>query len=74
MGKSRLPVALDPDDVDRLMKAPNSACPTGLRNRVILETMYRAGLRVGEVCRLKPSHVNLGRGRPMKRSNSPSMA
>ncbi len=34
------------------MAVPNLSAPTGLRNRAMLEVMYRQGLRVGEVCGL----------------------
>lgn len=32
------------------MARPNVNCPTGLRNRAILEVLYRAGLRASEAC------------------------
>jgi len=47
-----LPRILEREEVRRLLDACNIATPTGARNRAILELMYRAGLRVGEVCRL----------------------
>ena len=31
---------------------PNTRCPTGRRNRAMLEVMHRAGLRVCEACRV----------------------
>lgn len=34
------------------MRRPNLRAPTGLRNRCILELMYRCGLRVSETCGL----------------------
>ena len=46
----------------RLLAAPNVRYPTGLRNRCMLELMYRAGLRVGEVCALKPRDVEIDAG------------
>ena len=45
------------DEARLLLDQPNVKCPTGLRNRVILEVMYRAGLRVSEVIKLKPGHI-----------------
>jgi integrase/recombinase XerD len=56
-GKRKLPTTLTKDEARALLAAPNLRCPTGLRNRCILELMYRAGLRVGEVVALKPRDV-----------------
>ena len=53
----RLPVFLERDEATALLRATNTRCPTGLRNRAILEVMYRAGLRVSEVVRLAPSDI-----------------
>lgn len=53
----RLPVVLEPAEAEALLKQPNTRCPTGLRNRAMLEVMYRAGLRVSEVCKLKPRDI-----------------
>lgn len=65
----QLPMLLDVDEVKRLINAPRN-----LKHKVILHTIYSAGLRVSEVTRLKPgdieSHpermlirVNQGKGR-----------
>ena len=51
--KTVLPKKLERSEVRALLEAPNRAAITGLRNRVMLELMYRAGLRVGEVCSLE---------------------
>lgn len=48
----KLPKTLSQDEVAALMAVPNLAAPTGLRNRVALELMYRCGLRVSETCAL----------------------
>ena len=34
---------------------------TGTRNRALLTFLYRSGLRVGEVCNLRPSDVDMAR-------------
>lgn len=47
-----LPKTLTRDQVDVLMAQPNLGCPTGLRDRAVMELMYRCGLRVSEVCGL----------------------
>jgi integrase/recombinase XerD len=52
MAGRKLPKTLTKEEVDRLMAVPNLSAPTGLRNRAMLELMYRAGLRVGETCAL----------------------
>ncbi len=52
-----LPIALDEAERTALMNAPNTRCPTGLRNRVILEVVYGAGLRVSEAINLKRSDI-----------------
>lgn len=50
MAGRQLPKTLTHDEVDALLARPNVAAPTGLRNRAMLEVMYRCGLRVSEAC------------------------
>lgn len=52
MARRELPKSLSAEDVAALLAVPNLAAPTGLRNRVALELMYRCGLRVSEACAL----------------------
>lgn len=52
MGRE-LPKTLTREQVEALMAMPNLACPTGLRDRALMELMYRAGLRVSECCGLQ---------------------
>lgn len=59
----RPPEVLTADEADAILKQPNRRALTGLRNRAMLELMYRAGLRVSEVVNLKPQHVRLGKAR-----------
>jgi len=54
-----LPKALGTDDVRRLVEAPETVTPLGLRNRTMFELMYSAGLRVSELLDLTLSQVNL---------------
>lgn len=54
-----LPKALGPDDVRRLVEAPETVTPLGLRNRTMFELMYSSGLRVSELLDLSLSRVNL---------------
>ncbi|MFC1523193.1 tyrosine-type recombinase/integrase [Thermodesulfobacteriota bacterium] len=49
---SKLPVVFSMEEVTRLL-----SCVDNLKHRVLLKTMYSAGLRVGEVIRLKAHHI-----------------
>lgn len=60
--KRKLPKTISREEAAALLKAPNLHAPTGLRNRCILELMYRGGLRVGEVLSLKVRDVDVKRG------------
>jgi integrase/recombinase XerD len=48
----KLPPVLTPEEIARFLEAV-----AGLRNRVALTTANAAGLRIGEVCRLKPASI-----------------
>lgn len=58
----KLPGTLSPDEVDRLLDAPDLSTPRGVRDRAILELMYSSGLRVSELCALLLPDVNLDEG------------
>jgi len=49
---SKLPVVLSMEEVTRLL-----SCVKNLKHRVLLMTMYGAGLRAGEAISLKPEHI-----------------
>jgi integrase/recombinase XerD len=49
----KLPPVLSPEEIARFLEAV-----TGLRNRVALTTAYAAGLRIGEVARLKVAAID----------------
>lgn len=51
------PEVLSPDEADAILREPNRKTMTGLRNRCMLEVMYRAGLRVSEVVNLRPRDI-----------------
>ncbi len=61
LGRS-LPDALSEDEMDRLIDAPEGNKPTELRDRAMLELMYAAGLRVGELVGLDVKNVDLEAG------------
>lgn len=54
-----LPHVLSTEDVRKLLEAPPATTPMGLRDRAILETLYSAGLRIGELVGLNDSDVDL---------------
>ncbi len=58
-GRRPLPRVMSTDDVLKLLSAPPADDPLGLRDRAILETIYSAGLRVGELVGLNFSDVVL---------------
>jgi integrase/recombinase XerD len=52
MAGRALPKTLSKEEVAALMARCNLGCPTGLRDRCVLELMHRCGLRVSECCGL----------------------
>lgn len=67
MGR-RLPRVLTPQELRALLDAVNWDSTTGLRNRVALELMAYSGLRVTEVCNLRPGDVDLENRRVIVRN------
>lgn len=63
MTKRKIPVILEPEEAQNLLKQPNKRYPTGVRNKAIMGVMLYAGLRVSEVINLKPGDINLTRGK-----------
>ncbi len=57
-----LPNYLSIEDVDRLLAAPDTATPRGVRDRAFIELLYATGLRVSELVGLKVTDVNLEAG------------
>jgi site-specific recombinase XerD len=55
--EQRLPEVLSPAEVSRMLARPRS-----LKHRALLMLLYSAGLRVGEVVRLRPSDLDVERG------------
>ena len=52
---------ITPQELDRLMKAPDTKTPQGLRDRAILELLFSTGLRISELCALSIDDVDLTR-------------
>lgn len=57
-----LPQVLSLDEVDRLLAAPDSSTPMGVRDKAMIELLYATGLRVSELVGLKVQAVNLHAG------------
>jgi integrase/recombinase XerD len=55
----RLPGVLSPDEVDRLLEAPDLHKPQGVRDHALFELMYSSGLRVSELCGLMIQSVDM---------------
>lgn len=49
-------------EVAALIRACSNRAPTGIRNRALIATLYRGGLRLGEALALQPKDVDLGQG------------
>ena len=68
--RSRSPLAgrkfpaepLTQTEVLALLKACSNRAPTGIRNRALIATLYRAGLRVGEATALLPRDFDAAAG------------
>ena len=58
----RFPKTLSESQVEALLRAPDPATPTGLRDRAMLETLYASGLRVSELVGLTGMQVGLNEG------------
>ena len=58
----RLPKVLDPEEVEELLRQPQSIDPAGLRDRAMLELMYATGVRVSELIGLDVQSAKLDSG------------
>lgn len=57
-----LPSVLTTEEVERLLKVPDTSKPLGIRDRAILEVMYATGLRVSELIALNLNELHLEMG------------
>ena len=57
-----LPGTLDEAEVVRLLEAPDTSTPIGVRDRAMLELLYACGLRVSELVGLTLDALNLNQG------------
>ncbi|MCR5177840.1 MAG: tyrosine-type recombinase/integrase [Lachnospiraceae bacterium] len=57
--KHSRPRILRTDEIDRIIDSVDNAKPMGKRDKALLELMYSAGLKVGEIIKLMPEDVDL---------------
>lgn len=60
--KQTLPKVMSPEEVDRLLSAPEPSTPRGLRDLAMLELLYSTGLRVSELVNLSINDLHLEEG------------
>jgi integrase/recombinase XerD len=60
--EKKLPRILTINEVEELLKQPNSFLPAGMRDKAMLELLYATGIRVSELISLNISDVNLDMG------------
>lgn len=58
----KLPYFLTLNEMEAILKAPDTSRKEGLRDQAILECLYATGMRVSEVCSLTLSQINLENG------------
>lgn len=58
----RLPKVISREEAKAILALPNIKTKIGLRNRVLLQVLYRCGLRVSEACDLSTKDVDTAQG------------
>jgi site-specific recombinase XerD len=81
-GKKYPAEPLSPAEVAAIIGQCSAKAPTGIRNRAMLNLLYRSGLRISELLSLRPGDVNLAKhtvrlldtksGKPQTRGFHPS--
>jgi site-specific recombinase XerD len=61
-GRKLPPELVTPEEVRALLAACSATAPTGIRNRALVVTLYRAGLRLDEALALVPGDVDVAAG------------
>ncbi|HAH20078.1 MAG: tyrosine recombinase XerD [Omnitrophica WOR_2 bacterium GWF2_43_52] len=56
--EKHLPIFMTEDEVTKLVEAPQSEEPAGLRDRAILETFYSTGIRISELVGLNLENID----------------
>jgi integrase/recombinase XerD len=59
---STIPKFLNREQIGKLIDSPDTAKPTGLRDRAMLELLYATGIRVSELIGLRSSSLDMGLG------------
>jgi len=57
-GRKLPPEPLNPDEVKALIRVCSMRAATGIRNRALIATLYRAGLRISEALALYPKDLD----------------
>lgn len=57
-----IPKFLNLEQIERLVQAPDTSKPLGMRDHAMIEVLYATGLRVSELCRLTTPDINLDLG------------
>ncbi|GEO25748.1 tyrosine recombinase XerD [Alicyclobacillus acidoterrestris] len=60
--EKKLPRVLTPEEIERLLRAPDQSTPSGMRDYAMLELLYATGIRVSELVSLKATDVHLSSG------------
>ena len=61
-GQRKLPHFLTSDEIETLLKAPDTQDEMGLRDKAMLEVMYSAGLRVSEIVGMNDRDIDYEEG------------